>query len=86
MVANFEFDRPDFIDVYPNPVGHELFIRSISSPIKQVKLINTTGSILCEWKGQTGDLTLNVDHLAPGLYYATLITDQGLVIKSLIKM
>ncbi|MBK8506316.1 MAG: T9SS type A sorting domain-containing protein [Saprospiraceae bacterium] len=86
MVPTLESDGSDLIHVFPNPVQHQLFIRSISSSIKQVKLINTTGTIIYAWRGQTRDLELTVDHLPPGLYYAAMVTDQGLVIKSWIKM
>ena len=86
MVPVREIDDPSLVNMYPNPASKVIFIRSSDLSIKNIRLVNASGQQVYQWSGIASDLEINISDYTPGLYYATIITDRGLVVKPWLKM
>ncbi|WP_322972004.1 T9SS type A sorting domain-containing protein [Faecalibacter sp. LW9] len=77
-----DLDKVDFL-VYPNPTADVLNIASASTSEIKFSISNMLGQQL--EAGITKDQTLNVSHLAKGVYMIELNQDQKRVVKKFIK-
>lgn len=77
-----DLDKVDFL-VYPNPTADVLNIASASTSEIKFSISNMLGQQL--EAGITKDQTLNVSHLAKGVYLIELNQDQKRVVKKFIK-
>lgn len=77
-----DLDKVDFL-VYPNPTADVLNIASASTSEIKFSISNMLGQQL--EAGITTDQTLNVSHLAKGVYMIELNQDQKRVVKKFIK-
>jgi len=69
--------------IFPNPAADVLnFSISYSAALEtDIRLISTTGSVLQKWSwtGQQGDISVDVSHVASGVYFVYLTTKEGTV-------
>ncbi len=80
--AAMEKEAPQQVNLYPNPVsGNTLFIESLSLPMRSLKIYSMTGALAgtvqLEYKHRT---SLQVDHLATGLYISRITLSDGSVL------
>lgn len=80
-----EYADPDLITIFPSPALESVFIQSTVF-FHRIMLYNTTGTVVMEWNGTDLDLSLPVQNLAPGIYFASILTDRGQVVKSWVKL
>ncbi len=57
------------IDVFPNPVGKELSIRSNNNPIDQIKILSVEGEVVQEFLVEQNEIVLDVSNLTNGVYF-----------------
>jgi hypothetical protein len=71
----------DKIVVYPNPVKHELFIKS-KSPIEKVEIYNQSGQVVL--KETNFSEKIDVSRLADGIYFVRITVDGTVVTKKIV--
>ena len=75
------FKDPDICRIFPNPVSENVHIES-NVEISSIKLVNLTGITVAEMTNcNTLSVSMNVEYIAPGLYFATIILKDGKIIK-----
>jgi hypothetical protein len=75
-------DASAAISVYPNPANTEIYIDGNSS--MDVKLINSLGEVVMSIDKYKSKQSLNVAHLAKGIYFVTISGNGQSTIKKLI--
>ncbi len=75
----------DIPDVYPNPAGNEISIRFNAPAIRSFSITGSIGQVILKGQLQAQLTTVDVSMLPPGIYYMTIGTDQGNVVKKLVK-
>ena len=70
------------VDIFPNPVSNELYIRGEVDDLKEIHIIGVEGQVLVSNNVET---TINLDRLRTGCYVVELIFETGAVYKRLIK-
>ncbi len=76
------------IDISPNPFKNQLNINAKSgNQIQSVELFNLSGQIVPfkYLKIAGNEVIISTEQLSPGLYFLQLITEQGLLVRKLIK-
>ena len=72
------------IKVYPNPVGDLLQLEiPVDLRLQQIQLKDYTGRILQVWGDE--QQRLSVQNLRPGWYHLEIITEEGIIIKRIVK-
>ena len=85
LKENSETNKIDFY-FYPNPVDNEVHIQLDSQKRSEVtfELYSTLGQLV--HSGELSDTrTINLSHLAKGLYYLQLSDGEGKVVKKIVK-
>ena len=77
----------DYI-IFPNPTSNIINIKSSSNgilKIKQLSLVNTIGQVVLQKLVQVDNtiIQLNVNQLPKGLYFLTIVSDNGEIIKKI---
>lgn len=74
------------IHFYPNPAREILTIETIDIKIKQLRLINVLGQVVLQQnKGINAEKNiLHINELESGLYFITIISDEGTITKPVI--
>ncbi len=72
------------VSISPNPVDHILFIHSLNE-IEQVVLYTIDGREVFNQHLNGKEIQLNLDHLNSGIYSALIKTENGNIIKRLVK-
>ena len=70
------------ITYYPNPVNQTLHIEADN--IKQIQLMDLSGKILIDKKGEYNAFDLNVANISKGNYLIKIYTDEGIGIRKII--
>ena len=70
------------VKVYPNPVDGELHVAAAG--VFSVELYNTQGQKLYVAQERTGDMAINTEAFASGLYYLRVATAEGIVTKAVV--
>jgi poly(3-hydroxybutyrate) depolymerase len=73
---------PGSVSVYPNPVVDELSIQ-VDGDLKMVELYSPTGKKVLS--NVAPDYTISLGHLPSGIYFLSVQTDAGTVMKKIIK-
>ena len=86
-VNNLDEQLVDYI-VFPNPTTNIINIKSSTNSIlkiEQLSLVNTIGQVVLQEQVQVDNtiLQLNVNQLPKGLYFLTIISDNGEIIKKI---
>jgi hypothetical protein len=71
------------LQVYPNPVKANLFIKS-ELPVEKVEIYDLQGKQIVTGKIENGQ-PINVSHLPKGVYLVKVYTDKGVAINKLLK-
>ena len=79
-------DKPGnrMIEIFPNPVVNELFIRSNGESIQRIKIFDVSGKLLLE-RDNFSEPSINVTALQTGTYVIHIITKEEIVINKFIK-
>ena len=72
------------LNIYPNPVKDELRMENGELRIKNVEILDLTGKIILNSQLSTLN-SINVAHLASGIYFVKIQTDKGIVTRKFIK-
>jgi hypothetical protein len=75
----------DQISIVPNPFDHTLTIRTQETGMQNIELINALGQIIYQGAYQGPSIQLETRHLPQGIYFLTLNTKAGKLVKKLIK-
>lgn len=72
------------LEAFPNPAGD---VVNITAPVRMqsLTLYNTQGQVVGKWAPNAERFAVNLEHLAPGSYYALARTSQGLMTIKLMK-
>jgi len=73
----------DNISIYPNPANDKLQITGVTSGT--VEIINTKGQIVTSLTAADTKTAIDISGLSDGVYIIKIMTDQGIVVKKLIK-
>ena len=77
------FKATDNISIYPNPANDKLQITGVTSGT--VEIINTKGQIVTSLTAADTKTAIDISGLSDGVYIIKIMTDQGIVVKKLIK-
>jgi len=72
------------LQIYPNPVKDEIFIKS-ELQITKIEILDFAGRTV-ETLRATSLQTINVSALSPGVYMLMIYTDNGIVVKKVVKI
>ena len=72
------------IALYPNPTRGIISIQLATSVIDSIHLLNLNGEIVAEWKTPTSS-QLNISHMASGMYFILIHSDQGIQRERIVK-
>ncbi|MFN8323754.1 MAG: T9SS type A sorting domain-containing protein [Chitinophagales bacterium] len=72
--------------LYPNPATAQLGIQTSGTPIEQINIYNTNGSLMMQVNPNTNHAILNTETLPNGVYIAEIKTKEGSAKKRWIKM
>lgn len=81
-VAGYTLGIPDVtldgkIQMYPNPVTNELFIKS-TTRIQSVTITSSVGQVVGTYKlDNTGNRSINISDLSSGMYFVTVVSEDG---------
>ncbi len=76
----------DKVVMYPNPVESELFIHSKATNITALEIYSLSGQLISNQYTTKNDInTINVLDLKSGVYLVKIISDNGTVVKRIIK-
>lgn len=70
--------------VYPNPAVNELNIAYAAETKINIKLVNALGTVVLEEKDYSPNSTIDVSHLAKGIYFVQISSANKLVLKKVI--
>lgn len=73
------------IRLYPNPVDETLTLDINDHSVTQCHLYNSNGQLLLTLNVEQGINTYNISHLNQGMYLLKLKTEEGLLVKKIIK-
>ena len=79
-----EVETENKVLIYPNPVNDQLNIES-SEKIIEYKLFDLSGKLLLTEKAQQFKTTLSFNHLASGMYFLNISTENATHTKRVIK-
>jgi len=75
------------IGIYPNPTTGELRIESGELRIDVVEIYDVSGGKLLSFTSQTSHQhTFDISHLNSGTYFVKIITEQGEIVKKMVKL
>lgn len=69
------------IVLYPNPSSDVVTVISSGGTLEQVELINTAGQVISTFAANGSPVTINLNTLSSGSYFARVITSAGVVMK-----
>jgi len=81
-INNPKLEEKKNILVYPNPAKDELFIKS-DSQIKKIEIYSSSGALQLSDNNFNGKISIS--NLFQGIYMVKIYTDNGLVIKKVVK-
>jgi len=77
------------IEVYPNPTTGELFVGiagQAHNDVRSVEAFDVSGrSVLSHTPNLTPQTVLNISHLQAGTYFVKIMTEQGEVVRKVVK-
>ena len=78
-----ENSKIETVELFPNPVQNELFIRSKSTNLERLDIIDVNGKIVSTLHHIQNKVTIS--HLKAGFYLFKFQTNQGVLLKKVIK-
>lgn len=73
------------MNVYPNPCEGQVSISAGSSTIHSVSVYSNTSVVAGPYAFNGNTVSIPMDHLAPGMYFLKITTDEGVVIEKVIR-
>jgi hypothetical protein len=73
------------ISVYPNPTNGMVSVSGGQSIVRSVAVYNNTGAVAATYTFDKANVSVNMEHLVPGVYFIKVITDAGSKVEKLIK-
>lgn len=77
-------DIADAISVYPIPANEHIFVESHGTTILRYTLYDIRGTEILKGSSDGSMLTLEINHLTPGMYLLKIETDQGNVYRKIV--
>ncbi len=71
------------LDIYPNPAHDKIFVQGIDVKEFQIQLLSSDGVSLRQWRNTS---ILDIQDLAPGMYYLQLTSDRNSVTRPILIM
>lgn len=72
-------------EIYPNPAGDRLFVKTNHSEMGTIQIINLNGQPLLETALENQVTGIDISNLQPGVYMVRIIGDKYLITRKLIK-
>ncbi len=73
------------ISVYPNPTNGMISVSGGKSIVRSVAVYNNTGAVVATYSFDKANVSVNMEHLAPGVYFIKVMTEAGSKVEKLIK-
>ncbi len=75
------------INIYPNPFSNTITLQSDSKSLQTIELYNSIGQLVFKKviEINSGNFQLNLNHLTKGFYMIKVISENGILTKSLVK-
>ncbi len=74
------------VTIYPNPANNLVNIKTTNGAYSSASIINTLGQLLLEQTLQATDTSIDIQSLAPGIYYILLKGATGLKAEKMQKL
>lgn len=84
VMDNINMPEPE-VEIFPNPAGDLIFVKTALIDKGTVQIINLNGQILSESLLQDKITVINAANLKPGVYLVRVISDKYVIVKKLIK-
>ncbi len=95
IIDGYEFDLNIYdaqknqdinLSIYPNPSNDVVNIKSLEIPINNIQLIDMTGKVVQTFQAnQHKEISIDISHINKGLYFVSIYTNEGKIVKKLIK-
>ena len=85
MVGITPTKQPENIHIYPNPTLDELRLEFKGSLRKRIKIYDSLGRIVKDFRSETEPTNIDVHNLVPGLYHIEVLTLKGRYTEQFIK-
>jgi lysophospholipase L1-like esterase len=69
--------------IYPNPTKGTVFVKSITGSIREIQILNIAGNVIQRYGANTSSLDMSI--LPAGIYLIKVTTDEGVVVKKVVK-
>jgi hypothetical protein len=79
-----EFDLSNFVNVFPNPADELVSVVSKDIQIQKVELMNVAGQVIDSINSNDMVVTMNVGHVASGVYFIRISALEGTSIKQVV--
>lgn len=80
-----KFNQENNFDVYPNPVNTTLNILDHLSEIKEIKILDSNGKMIHFDIPKAENSSIDFSRFSPGIYFLIFETEQGSVLRRIIK-
>jgi hypothetical protein len=70
-------EKASDLKVYPNPTDGKIAVTSTKGMIRQINVYTNTGVLAGTYTFDAAAVTVNLDQLAPGIYFMKVTTDEG---------
>jgi len=72
------------VEVYPNPAQQMLYVSSSEPSIQRIDILDIQGSMVTSLYNGTSEATLDLNGYAAGIYFVSIYTDRGTVVKRVV--
>jgi hypothetical protein len=82
-------DFMDFEDIvlHPNPTGGEFKVQSLRFKVQSIEVFDMYGrNLLSHTAYRTPHTVIDISHLHAGIYFVRITTEQGVVMRKVVKM
>jgi hypothetical protein len=73
------------VKVYPNPTNGQISVSAGNSIIRSIAVYSNTGALMATYHFNAAEVSINMSHLASGVYFMKVVTDAGSSIEKVIK-
>lgn len=78
-------EKASGLRVYPNPSDDKVSVSSSKENIRQINVYTNTGMLAGTYTFDAAEVSVHMDHFAPGIYFIKVTTDEGTFIEKVVR-
>lgn len=84
LITGVDESTAPAINIFPNPVSNELTIGNRNREDLTLRVLDHFGKRVITMQGNDSELTIDVSHLEPGVYFVVIITEKDETVRKII--